>query len=412
MTDLLAHAHTLQDDLVRLRRDLHQIPEIGLDLPQTQQLLLSELEGLPLEITTGESLSSITAVLRGGRAPERVEDRPVVLLRGDMDALPVTEQTGLDFASTNGAMHACGHDLHMSLLMGAVRTLCHVRDDLAGDVVFMFQPGEEGLDGARFMIEEGILDAAGTRADAAFAIHVFSALEPNGTFATRPGPIMAATNKFKATIRGKGGHGSTPWLATDPVPALAELVTATHTMVTREYSPFDPVVVTVGKLNAGTAENVIPAEGTLEATVRCYSETNTTRLGETLTRLAQGIASAHGCEAEASYRTSYPVTVNDADYAAFTAATVREVFGDDRYSEWASPLAGSEDFSRVLQEVPGCYIALSAVPREADHLTSAFNHSPLATYDDGVLADGAALMAELAVRTIGRLAGKGGATHP
>lgn len=403
MSALHEHAQTLQDDLVRLRRELHQIPEIGLDLPKTQAALLAELEGLPLEISTGKALSSITAVLRGGKAPEKVDERPVVLLRGDMDALPVTETTGLDFASTNGAMHACGHDLHMSLLVGAVRTLCHAKDELTGDVVFMFQPGEEGDDGAAVMIEEGVLTAAGKKADAAFAIHVFSALEGHGTFASRPGPIMAATNKFKATMQGKGGHGSTPWLAKDPVPAIAELVTATHAMVTREFSPFDPVVVTVGKLNAGSAENIIPADASLAATVRCYSQENITKLGQTLPRLAQGIAAAHGLEVEASFVESYPVTVNDAGYAAFTAETVREVFGEDRYHEWASPLAGAEDFSRVLLEVPGCYIALSAVPADADPSKTSFNHAPDATFDDGVLADGAALLAELTVRTFARL---------
>ncbi|WP_022909320.1 M20 metallopeptidase family protein [Aestuariimicrobium kwangyangense] len=403
MSNLRDHASTLQDDLVRLRRELHQIPEIGLQVPATQAVLLRELEGLPLEISTGEQVSSITAVLRGGKAPERVADRPVVLLRGDMDALPVTEQTGLDFASTNGAMHACGHDLHMSLLIGAVRTLCHVKDDLTGDVVFMFQPGEEGMDGAQSMIDEGILTAAGKKADAAFAIHVFSALEPYGTFATRPGAIMAATNKFKVTMKGKGGHGSAPWMAKDPVPALAELVTATHAMVTREYSPFDPVVVTVGKLAAGTAENVIPAEGMFEATVRCYSQENTKKLGTTLVRLAEGIASAHGLEVDATYTESYPVTLNDPDCAAFTAQTVRDVFGDDRFTEWANPLTGSEDFSRVLLEVPGCYVALSAVPGDVDPATATYNHAPQATFDDGVIADGAALLAELAVRTFAKL---------
>ena len=195
----------LQDDLVRLRRNLHRDPELGLDLPRTQARVLAALEGLGLEISTGRSLSSVTAVLRGG-----ADSGEAVLLRADMDALPVSEQTGVDFAGPPGRMHACGHDLHTAMLVGAARLLASRRRELAGEVVLMFQPGEEGYDGARHMIDEGVLDAPGRRVRAAYAVHVASAVFPHGVFATRPGPICAAVDVLSVTVRGQGGHASMP----------------------------------------------------------------------------------------------------------------------------------------------------------------------------------------------------------
>ena len=385
-------------ELVALRRELHRIPEVGLDLPQTQRRLLAELEGLPLEITTGHGLSSIVAVLRGGA--DAPGERRCVLLRGDMDALPVPEATGLNFASTNGNMHACGHDLHMSLLVGAVKGLCAVRDQLPGDVVFMFQPGEEGVGGAKLMIEEGVLDAAGRRPDAAFAIHVFSSLAPYGTFCTRPGGIMAASDDLDAVVIGKGGHGSAPHLAQDPVPALADMVTQLQVYLSRHVDIFDPAVITVGRIAIGQARNVIPEQGEFNATVRTFSHERQQQLFTEIPELLHHVAETHGVRAEVSFGTCYPVTVNDADQTARVFDTCRELFGDERTEEWVQPLTGSEDFSFVLEEVPGTFIGLSAVPPGVDHTTSPYNHSAHAVFDDGVLADAALLLAELAVRTL------------
>ncbi len=389
---------SIDDELVALRRELHQIPEVGLQLPQTQARILAALEGLPLEITTGASVSSVVAVLRGGLPTDG--ERPVVLLRGDMDALPVEELTGEEFASRNGNMHACGHDLHMTILVGALRALCEARDQLAGDVVFMFQPGEEGLDGARYMIEEGVLEAAGPRPIAAYAIHVWSSLEPSGTFSTKPGTVMASSDVASVRVVGHGGHGSTPHRATDPVPALAEMVTATHALVTRRFNVFDPVVVTVGRLSAGTIANVIPEDGSFDATLRTFSHTARDRLLGELPRMVQGIAHAHGVEAEFTLTEQYPVTVNDPEHADLVAATVTDLFGEDRHARWSEPLAGAEDFSRVLEAVPGCFIGLSACPPDADPDTAPFNHSAYARFDDSVVADGANLLAELALRRL------------
>lgn len=385
-------------DLVTLRHDLHQIPEVGLHLPETQARLLRELDGLPLEITLGKTLSSIVAVLRGGKPTQG--KRPVVLLRGDMDALPVKELTGLEWASTNGNMHACGHDLHMTMLMGAVHELCARRAELAGDVIFMFQPGEEGVDGARYMLDEGLLDVAGARPDWVYAIHVWSALDPCGTFSTKPGTVLASSDVAKVRMLGRGGHGSTPQHAADPVPALAALTTALHTMVTRNFDVQNPVVVTVGNLHAGTIANVIPEDGFLEATLRTFDTEVRRKLLGLLPTVADGIAAAHGVTAEFSLIEQYPVTVNDATEADYVADVTTQLFGAHRHTRWDKPLAGAEDFSRLLLEAPGCFIGLSACPPDLDPATAPFNHSAYARFDDSVLPDGARLLSELALRKL------------
>ena len=260
-------AEALAPELTALRRAIHREPEIGLHLPATQRKVLAALDGLPLEISLGTALSSVTAVLRGALGGDATG--PAVRLRGDMDALPVTERTGLDFSSqTEGVMHACGHDLHTAMLAGAARLLAARQRELPGTVVFMFQPGEEGHAGARHMIAEGVLDAAGQRPVAAYALHVASAEWPAGVCSTRPGPMLAAAEVLEVTVRGHGGHGSEPHLAADPIPAACEMVTALQTLVTRRFDVFDPVVVTVGSFHAGTTDNVIPDEASFLATVR------------------------------------------------------------------------------------------------------------------------------------------------
>jgi hippurate hydrolase len=291
------------------------------------------------------------------------------------------------------------------MLVGAARLLCRHRDQLAGDVVFMFQPGEEGWNGAGVMIEEGVLEAAGRRVDAAYGMHVFSALEPHGRFATRPGAMLSASDELHVTVHGEGGHGASPQLAKDPVPAVAEMVTGLQTMVTRQFDMFDPVLVTVGLLRAGTKANVIPGTATLQATVRTYSPQSRERMVEAAPRLLRGIAAAHGLEATVDYVEQYPVTVNDVAETEFAARVITELLGEDRHARMPHPWGGSEDFSRVLDRVPGSFIALGAVPVGLDPARAAFNHSPYAQYDDDVLPDGAAIYAELAIRRLERLAG-------
>ncbi|WP_103339613.1 M20 metallopeptidase family protein [Amycolatopsis sp. CA-126428] len=394
---LRSDAAAMLADLQTLRRDLHRIPEIGLHLPRTQDRVLAALDGLPLEITLGKNLSSITAVLRG------TKPGGTVLLRGDMDALPVTEAGGEEFTSTlDGAMHACGHDLHTAGLVGAARLLAARRQDLPGDVVFMFQPGEEGWDGAGHMIDEGVLTASGRPVDAAYGLHVSAASYAKGQFTARPGTLMAASGALEVRVKGDGGHGSSPHDARDPIPAACEMVTALQTMVTRTFDVFDPVVITVGSFHAGTRRNIIPDDAVFEATLRSFSPEVAARVGERAEQVCRGIAQAHGLDIEVTYAPEYPATVNDADAYAFVAGTIRDVFGEERFTEMADPITGSEDFSRVLERVPGAYLFLGACP--GDPASAPDNHSPRARFDDSVLGDGAALLAELAVRRLALLA--------
>jgi amidohydrolase len=397
-------ARAMHDDLVRLRRDLHREPEVGLDLPRTQQRVLASLDGLPLEVSPGSALSSVTAVLRGGGG----KGRRTVLLRADMDALPVVERTGLEFSATGGWMHACGHDLHTAMLIGAARLLAARRDGLAGDVVFMFQPGEEGYDGARLMIEAGVLDAAGRRADAAYALHVTTRL-PAGVFATRPGTMLAASGVLRATVQGTGGHGGLPHRARDPVPAACEMVTALQTFVTRTFDVFDPVVITVGTFHAGVAHNVIPDAASFEATVRSFSHRSYRKVLSDSVRVCRGIAAAHGLDLQIEATEECPVTINDAAETDLVASVIRKEFGEQRFVRLPNPLAAAEDFARVLDAVPGALISLGACPPDADPATAPGNHAPDAAFDDSVLADGAALYAHLAMRRLARTNGDGAA---
>jgi amidohydrolase len=393
---LNTEAADLLDELVALRRDLHQYPEIGLDLPRTQEKVLAALDGVGLEISTGEALSSVTAVLRGGKPGG------VVLLRADMDALPIVERSGEEFASrTTGVMHACGHDLHTAGLVGAARLLTRHRADLAGDVVFMFQPGEEGHDGAAKMIHEGVLDAAGRPVDAAFALHVHASTQAAGTFVSRPGPMLAACDVVVVRVVGEGGHGSSPWQARDPLPAACEMVTALQTMVGRSFDPFDPVVITVGTFRAGTQANVIPDDVTFTATVRSFSPESRELVGPHITTLCEGIAAAHRLDVDVSFDQGYryPATVNDESGYGLVRETVREVFGADRFQELRAPLPVSEDFSHVLGLVPGAFVVLGASCSDEPEQVPG-NHSARARFDDGVLPDAAALLAELATRQL------------
>ena len=395
--DLLDDARAMADDLADLRHRLHRRPEIGLRLPRTQEAVLESLSGLGLEINTGIDLSSVIAVLRGGgeAPPGR---RPVVLLRADMDALPVHEELNLPYRSTvDGVMHACGHDLHTTMLIGAARLLAERREQLNGDVVLMFQPGEEGFDGARKMIQEGVLEAAGPRADAAFAIHVISNMTHRGTVVTRSGPVMAASDGLFVTVRGAGGHGSSPHLSRDPVPATCEMVVALQTAINRQVDAFAPVVLTVGSIHAGTRRNIIPETAEFEATVRTFDREIRGHVRELTQRVCRGVAAAHGLDVDLRYIEEYPVTVNDRSSVDLALSVARELLGEDRSTVLDKPVTGTEDFSRVIAEVPGALLFLGACLDDRDPVTAPSNHSPRAGFDDRVLVEGAAIYAELAV---------------
>ena len=397
-------ANDIAPGLVTLRRALHENVEVGLDLPVTQKLVLEAIEGLDVEVTTGEGLSSIVVVLRGGaRKTDSTGAVPAVLLRGDMDGLPVTEATGFDFAATSGRMHACGHDLHTAGLVGALQLLHRDRDSLPGDVVFMFQPGEEGFDGAGKMIDEGVLDAAGPRVKAAFGIHV-SADADLGVASSRPGPYMAAFSKMTITVNGKGTHASRPATGMDPIQVGAMLVGQLQEYVTRRFDIFDPLVVTVGQFNGGTAPNVVPDLATLVVSVRPFSETVTSRAEAELPQLVRDLVAAHGLTADVEYEQILPPTINNDAEAEFFLSTFTDLFGEERTVRKANPLPGSEDFSRVLDAVPGAYghfgVALPNLPVEEREA----NQSPRARHSDDGLADQALFLAHLAGRRLAQLA--------
>ncbi|GAB3579971.1 M20 metallopeptidase family protein [Calidifontibacter terrae] len=393
MTSTIDLAHRFSDDLRALRREFHQIPELGLRLPLTKAKVLEALAGLPIEIHQSDTLDAVVGVIRGGKR----SDGPVVLLRGDMDALPVQELTDLDYASTHpGVMHACGHDLHIAGLVGAARILCELREELAGDVVLMFQPAEEGPGGAEPMLAEGLLDVAGRPVEAAYALHVAAAEVPAGTWTGNRGATMAAAEDVLIKVEGAGGHGSQPWDAIDPVPIACEIALAIQTLVTRRFSPFDPVVAAVGRVAAGTKSNIIPDFAELDVTLRTLSQENRVSLREKVIQLAEGIASAHGLTATARVVESYPPTINDATEFDRAVQALTDLFGPEAYSERPNPEMGAEDFSFVLEQVPGAYLFLGACPGDPE--TAPDNHSPRAAFDDQYLWQASAWLAEMALR--------------
>jgi amidohydrolase len=394
----LEHAGDLLGDAIDLRRRLHERPELGNDLPNTTEQVLGALDGLPLEITLHETTSGVAALLEGSHPG------PTILLRGDMDALPMPEDTGVDFSSTvDNVMHACGHDLHTAMLAGAANLLSERRDEIAGRVLFMFQPGEEGHHGAKFMLDEGLLDVPafsdGTDSpvDAAFALHVTSLL-PTGFVSTRGGAVMASADTARIEITGKGGHASSPHFALDPIPVACEIVQSLQTMITRSIDVFDPAVVTVGRIAAGTTSNVIPESATIDATIRTVSERTRSKVHDGIRRVAEGIAAAHGCECEVKINIGYPVTTNDQAYADHSLELASDVVGSDQVFALPNPVMGAEDFSYVLQEVPGAMMFLGATPHDRNPLEAAPNHSNRVYYDEAAMTSGIALYSTAALR--------------
>ena len=391
-------ARDLLDGMVELRRELHRWPEVGNVLPKTREAVLAALEGLPLDITLHESTSGIAAILDGGKPG------PTVLLRGDMDALPMPEDTGLEFSSNvDGQMHACGHDTHTAMLVGAARLLSARRADLPGRVLFMFQPGEEGFAGAKYMLEEGLLDI-GPRADGsdspitgAFAMHISSAL-PSGFVTTRQGPIMASSDRLMIRVTGRGGHASEPHRALDPIPVACEIVQALQTMVTRRIDVFDPGVVTVARITAGTTSNVIPETAEIEGTIRAVSERTRARIHDGIRRVAEGVAAAHDATVEVRIPDDgYPVTVNDGAFAEFTSRVATDTIGADHVLRLPNPVMGAEDFSYVIQRLPGAMMFLGGTPPDHDLSTAAPNHSNRVYFDEAAMVNGASVYTAVAI---------------
>ena len=391
LTDTPWHedAERLLPDLVELRRAIHREPELGLQNPKTLAKIKAALAGLPLEFREGPSTTGLLAVLRGP------SNGRTVLLRGDMDALPLHEDTGLDFASeTTGAMHACGHDTHVAMLAGAAKMLCARREQLTGTVYFMFQPGEEGHHGARFMLDDGLLDPL---PDAAFALHIMPNA-PHGIFTGRAGPLLASSDVLSIKVSGKGGHASMPHDTIDPIPVACEIVSAIQTMVTRKVSVFDPAVITIAKIEAGTTNNIIPESASLLGTIRTLSPRRRAMVAEELQRLAPGIAAAHGCEAQVHIEQGFPVTLCDDRAVRFGQQVVEATFGAESWKTLEAPIMGAEDFAYVLEKVPGAMFFLGASHEGDDWRQCCGLHSNRMVLDESVMVKGAALHAAIAER--------------
>ena len=391
-------ARRLQPRTVALRRALHRYPELGLVLPRTCDAVLAELADLPLQIHRGRSVSSVVAVLDG------TQPGPTVLLRADMDALPLQEDSGVPFRSqVDGAMHACGHDLHAAMVATAAGLLAGRREQLPGRVVLAFQPGEEGFHGARHMIDDGLLDrhGPGGRPVRAYALHV-SATLPGGEVHTRPGPIMAAADTVRVRVTGRGGHASAPHDALDPVPAAAAMVGALQTAMTRRVDAQHAAVLTVAKIVAGTTNNVIPESAVLEGTLRTLSEPVRTLLHDEVRRVCRHTALAYGCSAAVEIDPGYPVTVNDDAATRRLTDVATAVLGRRRVATMSAPIMGAEDFSYVLQKVPGALAFVGACPARTDPATAPPNHSNRVVFDEAAMASGAALYAALALDALRR----------
>lgn len=389
MKEILNEARQIEKDIIGWRHDLHQIPELDLDLPQTQSYVCSILDDLGIPYQTFRGNSSICAVLTGGK-PGRT-----VALRSDMDALHIQEETGLPFASTNGNMHACGHDTHMAMMLGAARILSERREELPGTVKFLFQVGEEGSGGAADMIKNGVME--NPRVDAVFGQHVgelTSELGP-GHFGFFPGRFMASRDNFVITIHGKGCHGSHPAQGVDPIVISAYVITALQTLVSREAEVDNPGVLTIGAIHGGEVYNIIPDEVVLQGAIRCLSEEYRKYFEQRIREVCEGVCKTMRGSCTIEYFYGYPVTENDPEMTHFAMETAQMVLGEEEAQQLTHPLTGSEDMSFFLQECPGSYWIISAPPKEGEAYP---NHSPHFMIDESMLHKGAAVMASVAWR--------------
>jgi hippurate hydrolase len=372
------------EKIVALRRDIHREPELGFDTQRTAEKVLAALDGLPLDMETGVAKNGIVATLEGEG------DGPTVALRADMDALPILEDTGLPFASeTEGTMHACGHDGHTSMLVGAAHALSGMRDRLGGTVKFIFQPAEEGGGGGKVMVDEGVADGVSS----IFALHLWPGL-PFGKVATKAGPIMAAADAFEMEVKASGGHGAMPHLASDAIAIAAHIVTALQTIVSREVDPVEPAVLTVGEIGAGTAFNIIPDKARIGGTVRTLNADLRERIPGRMEDLARGIARGMGGDVDLDYTFSYPVTVNDEAAADLARGIAEDLFGGESVLELPNPSMGAEDFSYFLETLPGAFIWLG-VGEEVSGL-----HTPKFAFDEEILPLGSALLAAISISAL------------
>ncbi len=346
MPNISPEVQARYDDAVVLRRDLHRNPELGFQEVRTAGIVAERLRTLGYTVRTGLGTTGVTGLLKGGKPGK------TILLRADIDALPIFEQTGAPYASQHpGAMHACGHDAHTAMALTAAAVLAKDAPTLHGNLFFVFQPAEELLIGADAMLKAGALD--GIAPDLGFAVHVMNRI-PAGSIAVRSGPVMTSADKLGITVTGRGGHGANPHSAVDPVVAAAQVITALQTLVSRETHPLKTAVLSITMLKAGTAFNIIPDTVEMTGTLRCFDAELRTSLLASARRTAEGIASALRCTASVTNEFLTPAVINDPTATALARNAAKTVVGDDKVMEW-EPLTGSDDLAYFWQKVPGCY---------------------------------------------------------
>ncbi len=388
-TDYKTQAHAMQDQLVAWRRDLHMHPELGFEEVRTAGLVAEHLTRLGYRVYTGIAQTGVIGLLQGARPG------PTVMLRFDMDALPIQEENEVAYASqTPGVMHACGHDGHVTIGLGTAALLQRHRDALAGTVKLVFQPGEEGMNGAEVMVQEGALDDYGPRPDAAFGLHLWNRSRLGQAWLTA-GPVMAAAERWSLTVKGRGGHGALPHQTADPIVAAAQVITALQTIVSRNVDPQATAVVTVGTIVGGTAFNIIPGQVELTGTIRTFDAKVREMVLNRLEALCQGVAAAMGVEADLQTELLTPATVNDPGATQLMRQVAVDVLGAENVGGDFRTM-GSEDMAYFLREVPGCYMFLGSA-NAARGLDSP-HHNPRFDFDEAVLPLGVAILAETATR--------------
>ncbi|TXS92953.1 amidohydrolase [Parahaliea maris] len=393
-------ADAVESDVIRWRRDFHQHPELGNREHRTAGIVANHLKSLGIEVTTGIAHTGVVGILKGAKPG------PVVALRADMDALPVKEMTGLPFASTAVAeyggkqvpvMHACGHDAHTAMLMGAASVLAAQRSELSGTVMFIFQPaeespppGEEG--GAELMLEQGLFDTV--KPDAVFGLHVGAGT--SGTVTYRSGPAHAASDTFHITLKGRQSHGSMPWFGVDPVTLSGQVVLGLQTIASRRVNLMEsPAVISVGTIRGGVRHNIIPSEVTLEGTIRSFYDHQRAAIHADVKQVVEHHAEAVGATADIDIQKGYPALINDRALIARMLPTIKQVVGETGANE--GPMVfGSDDFSYFANETPGLFLWLGTTPPGEDPMKSEHNHSPYFDIDEPALSNGVKLLSHLA----------------
>ncbi|HFC10555.1 MAG TPA: amidohydrolase [Chloroflexi bacterium] len=385
--DFRSEAEALFDYTRSLRRDFHRHPELGIQEHRSAAIVARELRSFGLEVTEGVGQTGVVGVLRGA------SEGPTVLVRADMDALPIQEETGAEYASENpGVMHACGHDGHMAMGLTVARLLAAHRDALRGTVKFVFQPAEEGLGGAEGMVNDGVLEGV----DYALAMHLWNE-KPVGWLGIADGPTMAAADRFQVRIVGKGGHGAQPQATEDPVLAASQVVTALQSIVSRHVDPLEAAVVSVTMFQAGTAFNIIPTDARLEGTIRTFAPEVTREVRTRFHRTVHGVAQAMGCRAEVALDLLTPAVINDPRVAALVRTAATEALPDAVIDAHARTM-GSEDMALMMYDIPGCYFFVGsnnpAKGLDAPH------HHPRFDFDEAALPRGVAVMSAAVVKVL------------